>query len=91
MKKGKSNNQRAAFKRWLQSRPVAVRVAGCTVKPWNTYRMIKTGQHCIVQAYCDDGSVRVAIVGHDDSFLAAMAQAERLNVFGVRPSMLEKI
>lgn len=81
---GQSRNCRAFFKRYLRSCPAVVRAMARTVKPWKTYRIVQTGQHCRVVAYAHGWTMRVRIVGHDNPVHAAIGGLIPMEVFGIK-------
>ena len=81
---------RREFRAWIKTRPAGVRAAARTVKPWHVYRLKTTGQHVVLQAYAENGTVRVGVIGHDDPIRALMNYVG-LSVFGISPADLERL
>jgi len=73
-----------AWNEWSSSRPDIVRKMCESLPPWYYYDMPKTGQVAVVEAYSEDGTVRVLIVGDSVSIPSIVP----IGVFGVDPNDL---
>lgn len=76
----------AAWNEFVASRPAAVRTLCEKLPPWHYYDMPETGQIVTVEAYNEDGTVRVTVVGDRISIPAILS----FEVFGVMPDGLVK-
>lgn len=79
-----TDDEMAAWNEWVDGRPESVKAICKTMPPWNYYNMPKTGQVAVIEAYSEDGTVRVLIVGDQISVPTIMP----IGVFGVSPSDL---
>lgn len=78
--------QLASWAEWVAGRPTSVRETCEKFPPWHYYDMPKTGQIVTVQAYAEDGTVRVLVVGDRISIPTIMP----FEVFGVPSGDLTK-
>lgn len=69
---------------WAASRPDAVRKMCLSHPPWNYYQMPKTRQIVTIEAYYENGTLRVCVVGDRVSIPAVV----QFSVFGVPPGDL---
>jgi hypothetical protein len=74
----------ASWREWVSSRPPAVKALCEKLPPWHYYDMPKTGQIVTVEAYSENGTVRVNVVGDQISIPAIVS----FDVFGVPPDDL---
>lgn len=79
-----NKDQLAEWNEWVTGRPAKVRKVCDRLPPWNYYEISKTGQIVTVEAYAEDGTVRVLIVGDRISVPSIMP----FEVFGVNPDDL---
>jgi len=77
--------------RWLIGRPKTILTLSQELKPWNTYRVKPTGQHCKLLSYFEDGTVSVEVMGHDSRVLDMSYNCVPFGVFGILPDDLEEI
>jgi hypothetical protein len=77
-------NARRKWDAWLRTRPAIIRVLGRRFKPWHRYRIKATGQTCVVQAFSENGTIRV-YAWHDWS-----GPMLGNGVFGLKPNDLER-
>jgi hypothetical protein len=70
--------------KWVASRPDAVRVICEKFPPWSYYEMPKTKQIVVIEAWAEDGTMRVTVVGDQISIPAIVP----FQVFGVPPDDL---
>jgi hypothetical protein len=77
------------FNEWLKDKPQSIKDLGGKLKPWVKYRIKATGQHCIIKSYDENGTVMVAVTGHDDEFLDMKYLAQPMRVCGVKSDELE--
>ena len=82
---------KAEFNEWLKDKPQSIKDLGDKLKPWAKYRVKVTGQRCIIKSYDENGTVMVAVTGHDDEFLDMKYLAQPIRVCGVKPDELELI
>ena len=75
---------KAEWDEWVATRPPVVRALCEKFPPWLYYDMPETGQVVIVQAYDENGTMRVLMVGDRVSVPAIM----QYEVFGVPPEDL---
>jgi len=76
---------------WLLGRPKTIQILAERLKPWITYRVKSTGQHCTLLSYFENGTVSVEIVGHDSEVLNMINSCTSFGVFGLLPDDLEEI
>ena len=81
-----SETELDAWKEFVDTRPENVRQMCLKLPPWHYYDMPKTGQIVTVEAYNENGTVRVYVVGDRISIPAIVP----LEVFGVDPGDLVK-
>ena len=75
--------QRAQWAAWVASRPEPVRTIAGKLNPWELYRLKDTGQRVTLQAFSEDGTVRVQVSGQYNLIVYGR------DVFGIHPSDLE--
>jgi hypothetical protein len=71
---------------WVASRPDAVRKVAEGMPPWFYYDYQETGQIVTIEAYAEDGTLRVTVVGDRISIPTIIP----FEVFGVKPEDLAK-
>lgn len=86
-----SAEKEAELKEWLIGRPEVIKKMAGQLKPWINYRIKQTGQHCTLEAYAEDGTVRVVVNGHDYEPQNGINKLYRFDVFGIKPSDLEPV
>lgn len=79
-----NEKQMRSWNKWVKSRPDAVRSIIERFPPWHYYNMPKTQQIAVIEAWAEDGTMRVTIVG-DAISVPAIVQFQ---VFGVSPDDL---
>jgi hypothetical protein len=79
-----SDEQRAGYDEWVESRPEPVKSIAKRLNPWTLYRLKTTTHRVTLAAISEDGTVRVN-VSADFNMLAF----ER-SVFGINPDDLEE-
>jgi hypothetical protein len=83
-----SNKQRALWRKFLKSRPAAVRAVAERFAPWKLYRLMRGPQRVVVVAFDElkDGSITVRVdVRAEFNFVLFERQ-----VFGIKPEDLEE-
>ncbi|PHS61233.1 MAG: hypothetical protein COB09_18770 [Thalassobium sp.] len=86
-----SIGRKKEFEEWLEGKPQVILDLAEKLEPWNRYRVKKTGQHCHLISYFEDGTVTINIYGHDDEIRDAMYKTMPIHVFGIKPEDLEII
>jgi len=79
-----SEAELAEFAQWAASRPPLVRTIAERLPPWNYYKLAQTEQIVFIEAYCEDGTVRVSVKG-DRISVPTIVEFE---VFGINPDDL---
>ena len=73
----------AAWKEWVATRPDVVRKIAERLEPWSLYRLKDTGQRVTLYSISEDGTVTVDITGQYNAMLFDR------QVFGINPNDLE--
>lgn len=74
----------AGWNEWVATRPDVVRNVCERFPPWVYYDLPETGQTVIIEAYAEDGTVRVLVVADRISAPAVI----QFGVFGIDPEDL---
>lgn len=86
-----SAQKEAELKEWLVGRPEVIKKLAGQLKPWISYRVKPTGQHCNIISYAEDETVRIVVNGHDNKMMDQVNKLGMFEVFGIKPSDLEPI
>ncbi len=78
-----SKKQEAGWRRWVKSRPAAVRAIAERFDPWSLYRIKPNGERVYLVSINENGTLTVGISGRFNAVVM-----ER-NVFGIDPDDLE--
>lgn len=77
-----TQEMRDEWQAWVEGRPPVVRAIAEKLPPWRPYRLTTTGQICRVQAFAEDGTVRI-VAEHP-----TLGEFTRRSVFGIDPATL---
>lgn len=75
---------RLEWEQWLAERPNSVKALATKLPPWFLYELTTTGQKVQIQAYAEDGTVRVLVLERWNGPMLF----ER-SVFGIDPETLK--
>jgi len=75
--------QLAHWRKWVKSRPPAVRAVAERFDPWSLYRLKSSGHRVTIYSFSGDGTLTVNVTGQ---FNAVMFDRQ---VFGIAPDDLE--
>lgn len=76
-----------SWAKWVASRPESVRQICERFPPWHYYEMPKTRQIVAIEAWAEDGTMRVTVLGDQISIPSIVP----FQVFGVPPDDLTKL
>lgn len=78
-----SAKAKRAWRKWVDSRPPAVKALAERFDPWSLFLLKTTGQRVVVASYSEDGTVSVNVLA---AFNAVLFER---TVFGINPDDLE--